>query len=267
MGLLPPGIGRVVGGTVEFEGTDLLGLTPSQIRDVRGRQIAMVFQDPLSSLNPVRTVGSQVAEALRRHLGLRGRSARERAIELLQLVGIPQAATRYGHYPHQFSGGMRQRVMIAIGVSCEPKLLIADEPTTALDVSIQAQILELFARLRQELSMAVLLISHDLGVMAQVADRLVVVYAGRVVESGTPEEVFTRPGHPYTGGLLSSIPRLDGPRPRLLPQIDGSPPDLSQEFIGCPFLPRCPRANERCREDPPLTARQPGHRAACWATM
>jgi len=266
MGLLPPGGQRSVSGSISFRGRDLLGLNPAAMRRLRGREIAMVFQDPLSSLNPVRTVGSQIAEVLRRQLSMRNTAARRRAIELMQLVGIPDAASRYRSYPHQFSGGMRQRVMIAIAIACEPKLLIADEPTTALDVSVQAQIIELFERLRRELQMAVLLISHDLGLIGQIADRVLIVYAGRVVESGTPDVIFTQSNHPYTRGLLASIPRIDGPRRNELPQINGAPPDLAAEIRGCPFAPRCPLVEGRCVEDPPTTWRAPGHSAACWAT-
>jgi oligopeptide transport system ATP-binding protein len=266
MGLLPPGIGRVVDGRIEFDGRDLGQLPPKEMRRLRGRQMAMVFQDPMSSLNPVRTVGSQISEVLSRHLRMRRAAARDRVVDLLERVGIPDAPRRYNDYPHQFSGGMRQRVMIAMGVACNPKLLIADEPTTALDVSVQAQILDLFEELRRELDMALLLITHDLGVVARLVDRVLVVYAGRVVESGRPEAVFTNPSHPYTLGLLESMPRIDAPRQRELHQISGMPPDLSQELTGCPFVPRCPLADERCRQDPVLTSRQPGHDAACWGT-
>lgn len=266
MGLLPPGGQRSVGGSVTFHGNDLLALSPAAMRRLRAREIAMVFQDPLSSLNPVRTVGSQIAEVLRRQLNMRNTAGRRRAIELMQLVGIPDAASRYRSYPHQFSGGMRQRVMIAMAIACEPKLLIADEPTTALDVSVQSQIIELFERLRRELGMAVLLISHDLGLIGQIADRVLIVYAGRVVESGTPDDIFARPSHPYTRGLLASIPRIDRPRRNELPQINGAPPDLAAEIRGCPFAPRCPLAEGRCAEDPPTTWRAPGHSAACWVT-
>ncbi len=266
MGLLPPSGQRSVRGSISFAGRDLLALSSPAMRRLRGREIAMVFQDPLSSLNPVRTVGSQISEVLRRQLGMRNAVARRRAIELMQLVGIPDAKSRYRSYPHQFSGGMRQRVMIAMAVACEPRLLIADEPTTALDVSVQAQIIDLFERLRRELGMAVLLISHDLGLIGQIADRVLIVYAGRVVESGAPSQIFAHPSHPYTSGLLSSIPRIDGPRQKELPQINGAPPDLAAEITACPFAPRCPLVEDRCIEDPPTTWRAPGHSAACWVT-
>ena len=264
LGLLPRPAGRVTNGSAMFRGEDLLRLDDSQMRDVRGDRIGIIFQDPLSSLNPVLTIGRQVTEGLERHRGMGHDAARRRAAELLGMVGIPDAARRLDDYPHQFSGGMRQRAMIAMAISCEPDLLIADEPTTALDVTIQAQILELLRRLREELNMALLMISHDLGVVAGISDRIAIMYAGRIVEMGPTEEVLARPRHPYTLGLLRSLPRLDRPRGVALVPIDGAPPDLATAIDDCPFRPRCPYAVDRCAEDPPLTEVGPGHRSACW---
>jgi oligopeptide/dipeptide ABC transporter ATP-binding protein len=264
LGLLPRPAGRVLAGRAMFGGVDLLRLPPRQLRDLRGNRIAMIFQDPLSSLNPVLTVGRQLTEQLKRHRNVSRAAARERAVELLALVGIPDARRRFGEYPHQMSGGMRQRVMIAMALSCEPDLLIADEPTTALDVTIQAQILDLLQRLRRELGMALLLITHDLGVVAGVTDRVAVMYAGRVVETGPTEHVLSQPQHPYTRGLLNSLPRLDQPRGTPLVPVEGSPPDLGATIAGCPFRPRCPYAIERCTQDPPLIDLEHGQAAACW---
>jgi oligopeptide transport system ATP-binding protein len=257
--------GRVVAGQVIFEGEDLLTLPESRMRSIRGGRIAMIFQDPMSSLNPVLTVERQITESLEQHL-LMGRSeARKRAVELLEMVGISDPAHRLDDYPHQFSGGMRQRVMIAIALSCSPRLLIADEPTTALDVTIQAQIIDLVQRLRQELGTSILWISHDLGVIAGLCDRAMVMYAGRVVEEGPVDRIFEDPRHPYTLGLLRSIPRLDLPATKELIAIEGSPPDQINRPDGCPFQPRCPYAIERCLTDmPPLDPVDAGHRAACW---
>jgi oligopeptide/dipeptide ABC transporter ATP-binding protein len=253
LGLLPKRSATVTGTSATFDGTDLLRSSDAELERIRGRRIGMVFQDPLASLNPVLPIGDQIAEPLRRHRGLRGRAARMRAIELLELVGIPGAQRRVNDYPHQFSGGMRQRAMIAMALSCEPALLIADEPTTALDVTIQAQILDLLRRLRNELGMALLLITHDLGVVAGITDRIAVMYAGRIVETGPTRELLATPTHPYTAGLLRSLPRLDRPRQRELTPIEGSPPDLASELVGCPFRPRCPRALAICATvDPPL---------------
>jgi oligopeptide/dipeptide ABC transporter ATP-binding protein len=225
-----------------------------ELRRIRGDRIALIFQDPLSSLNPVLSIGRQIGEALETHRGMSRQAARKRAIELLELVGIPGAAKRVDDYPHQFSGGMRQRSMIAIALACEPSLLIADEPTTALDVTIQAQILSLLKRLRTELGMAVLIITHDLGVVAGFADRLAVMYAGRLVEIGRTEDVLANPSHPYTIGLLRSLPRLDRPRQAALTPIEGSPPDLATDLVGCPFAPRCAwRVPDSWVSDPPLT--------------
>jgi oligopeptide/dipeptide ABC transporter ATP-binding protein len=260
----PPGHIRP-GSLIEFEGRNLLTLAPRELRAVRGNRIAMIFQEPMTSLNPVLTIGDQVAEAAIVHERVSRAVARSRAIELLRQVGIPEPEERVDHYPHQLSGGMRQRVMIAMALMCRPQILIADEPTTALDVTIQAQILELLERLQHELGMAVLLITHDLGVVAGTADRVVVMYAGQVVETATTRALFARPGHPYTEGLLESIPRLDRPRDRLH-SIPGSVPAATAWPAGCRFHPRCPYAWEKCRtEEPPLLETgTEGHTARCW---
>ena len=253
LGLLPKRVGRISAGSAIFEGQEILNLPEEKLRKIRGARIAMIFQDPLSSLNPVLTIGRQITEAVEIHRGVSHKEARKRATELLELVGIPDADARLDNYPHQFSGGMRQRAMIAMALSCEPSLLIADEPTTALDVTIQAQILELLRRLRTELQMAVLLITHDLGVVAGFADRLAVMYAGRIVELGPTETILSDPAHPYTVGLLRSLPRLDRPRQVALTPIEGSPPDLASDLRGCPFAPRCMWRLDRCStDDPPL---------------
>ncbi|HET7296386.1 MAG TPA: ABC transporter ATP-binding protein [Gemmatimonadales bacterium] len=267
----PPGHIRP-GSVIEFEGRNLLTLELRDLRAIRGNQIAMVFQEPMTSLNPVFTVGDQIAEAAIVHQRLTRAAARARAIEMLTLVGIPDPGERVDHYPHQMSGGMRQRVMIAMALVCHPKLLIADEPTTALDVTIQAQILELLDRLQADLGMAVLLITHDLGVVAGSADRVVVMYAGQVVEQAATTELFTHPLHPYTEGLLASIPRLDAPPARArgrLHSIPGQVPAATAWPAGCRFHPRCPYAWDRCRtEEPPLLdagAGEPGaHTVRCW---
>jgi oligopeptide transport system ATP-binding protein len=268
MRLIPNPPGRIVGGQVLFDGRDLLRIKEDDMRKVRGNDMAMIFQDPMTSLNPVLTVGRQIGEALELHKGMDGSAARRRTIELLELVGIPSASARVDDYPHQFSGGMRQRVMIAMALSCEPKLLIADEPTTALDVTIQAQILDLIKRLRQELGMAIIMITHDLGVVAGIADRINVMYAGYIVETGSVDEIFHNPRHPYTLGLLKSIPRLDEPRKEKLVPIEGLPPDLVDAPPGCPFQPRCVYAIERCGpENPSLEPVVPGHKIACWVDV
>ncbi|HEY7686064.1 MAG TPA: ABC transporter ATP-binding protein [Gemmatimonadales bacterium] len=260
----PPGHIRP-GSYIEFEGRNLLTLAPKELRAIRGNRIAMIFQEPMTSLNPVLTIGDQVAEAAIVHQRLSRRAARARAIEMLQQVGIPDPGSRVDDYPHQLSGGMRQRVMIAMALICHPQILIADEPTTALDVTIQAQILELLARLQKQLGMAVLLITHDLGVVAGTANRVVVMYAGQVVETAPTPELFARPEHPYTEGLMASIPRLDRPRDRLH-SIPGSVPAATAWPTGCRFHPRCPYAWEKCRtEEPPLLDTQvAGHSARCW---
>jgi oligopeptide/dipeptide ABC transporter ATP-binding protein len=253
-------------GSVQFGGRDLLTLSEPQLRAVRGAQVAMIFQDPMTSLTPVHRVGSLVSEVLRAHEPVSRATARDRAIELLGEVGIPDPASRVDDYPHQFSGGMRQRVMIAMALACRPAVLIADEPTTALDVTIQAQILRLIRRLRVEHQTAVVLITHDLGVVAQVADRVAVMYAGRLVEEGTAEAVFAQPRHPYTRGLLGSIPRADRPRVGKLEAIPGQPPSMTGPDAGCAFRVRCALAQPACEERPELEDRGGGslHRDACW---
>jgi peptide/nickel transport system ATP-binding protein len=263
----PPGHIRP-GSFIEFEGRNILTLEPKELRAVRGNQIAMIFQEPMTSLNPVFTVGDQIAEAAIVHQHLSHAAARRRAIEMLQLVGIPDPEERVDHYPHQMSGGMRQRVMIAMALVCHPKLLIADEPTTALDVTIQAQILELLERLQAELGMAVMLITHDLGVVAGTADRVVVMYAGQVVEQASTVELFARPLHPYTEGLLASVPRLDAPQQGRargrLHSIPGQVPAATAWPDGCRFHPRCPYAWDRCRAEEPPLLESGTHTARCW---
>jgi oligopeptide/dipeptide ABC transporter ATP-binding protein len=252
-------------GEILYKGRNLMGVSQDAMRQVRGEEIAMIFQDPMTSLNPVYTVGWQIEEQLNEHNDLNKGQARQLAIALLTQVGIPKPEQRIDDYPHQFSGGMRQRVMIALALSCNPDLLIADEPTTALDVTIQAQILELIKNLKQEFGSAVVLITHDLGVVADVADRILVMYAGRIVEEGNKEQIFYDPQHPYTWGLLGSIARLDRPRARRLTAIAGQPPSLINRPQGCSFRPRCPQAFDRCRaEDPQLTTKVgDGHLDAC----
>ena len=262
--LLPEPAGKVVGGRVIFQGRDLLALPPAAMRRVRGREISMVFQEPMSSLNPVFTCGEQIVEVLVLHERMARREARARAVELLEWVGISAPEQRAAEYPHQLSGGMRQRVMIAMALACRPALLIADEPTTALDVTVQAQILELLQRLQDELGMAVLLITHDLGVVAETADRVAVLYAGQVVESCDAAAAFRQTRHPYTAGLLASLPRL-GTRGRRLRVIPGQVPDAAHFPPACRFHPRCPAAEERCRTfDPPLYALEGDHASRCW---
>ncbi len=265
--LIPQPPGKITDGEVWFDGENLLALSEDEIRRIRGNRIAMIFQDPMTSLNPVLTVGYQIMEALQLHLGLTKTEARQRAIELLKMVGIPDAERRIDDYPHQFSGGMRQRVMIAMGLSCNPKLLIADEPTTALDVTIQAQIIDLVKRLRDELGMAVIWITHDLAVVAGLAHRVAVMYAGKIVELANVRDLYYDPRHPYTLGLLNSIPRLDKVGRRLEP-IEGLPPDLLSEPRGCPFAPRCRFRMDKCFEEmPPLRSVGPGHEVACWVDV
>jgi oligopeptide transport system ATP-binding protein len=253
MGLIPSPPGKIERGSVIFRGRDLLKLRQDEMRMVRGAEIAMIFQDPMTSLNPVLTVGVQITEALKLHLGMNNTHARNRAAELIDMVGIPDAKKRLDQYPHQFSGGMRQRVMIAMALSCNPKLLIADEPTTALDVTIQAQIIELVKRLRDELRMAMIWITHDLGVVAGIADTIQIMYAGRIVERGPVRDVFATPRHPYTLGLLSSLPRHDqNSKSNRLVQIEGSPPDMRIPPTVCSFAPRCVYAHERCTSELPV---------------
>ena len=263
--LIPQPPGRIVSGEIWFEGQDLLKLDDEGIRQIRGNKIGIVFQEPMTSLNPVLTIGRQLTEPLEVHLKMDRASARRRAIELLEMVGIPEPERRIDHYPHQFSGGMRQRVMIAMALACNPRLLLADEPTTALDVTIQAQILELMTRLTRELGTAVIIITHNLGVVARYADRVNVMYAGKIVESASAMELYHRPRHPYTLGLLRSVPRLDQPRKARLDPIEGFPPDLVHMPPGCAFQPRCRFAVERCKmEAPPLMLVGENHLSACW---
>jgi oligopeptide transport system ATP-binding protein len=268
MRLIPQPPGRIVDGEVNFNGQDLLEVSDDEIRQVRGNKIAMIFQDPMTSLNPVLTIGRQIGEALELHLGMKKEDARKRSAELLEMVGIPQAADRLDDYPHQFSGGMRQRAMIAMALACNPMLLIADEPTTALDVTIQAQITDLVKRLRDEIGMAVIWITHDLGVVAGLADRMMVMYAGFVVEEAPVKNVYGDPRHPYTLGLLGSLPRLDEIREDKLTSIEGLPPDLIDLPQGCPFEARCVYAIEKCKtERPELEPVGPRHRIACWVDV
>ncbi|AGY57368.1 ABC transporter ATP-binding protein [Gloeobacter kilaueensis] len=264
--LIPTPPGQIKGGQVIFDGQDLLRLSDRQMRSIRGKRVAMIFQDPMSSLNPFLRISRQLSEISELHLGLGRRAARNRAIEMLELVGIPDAAGRVDDYPHQFSGGMRQRVMIAMALSCNPQLLIADEPTTALDVTIQAQILELIKDLKARLGTAVILITHDLGVVAGMADRVAVMYAGRLVESAPTAPLFAAPAHPYTQGLLRSMPDPNQDRDELF-QIPGLPPDLSRLPAGCAFSPRCAHAFERCCEPPGLVTVAAAHRSACWLNL
>ncbi|MDX2204226.1 MAG: ABC transporter ATP-binding protein [Hyphomicrobiaceae bacterium] len=264
MRLLPPGTSRITSGSIRFDGRELLSLGEEEMRQIRGRDIAMIFQEPMTSLNPVLRIGLQITEPLSIHLGLDDEAARARAVELLTLVGITDPESRLSQYPHELSGGMRQRVMIAIGLACNPKLLIADEPTTALDVTIQAQILELMKDLSRRLGIAVILITHNLGIVARYADRVNVMYAARIVESGTAERVFARPLHPYTRGLLGAVPRLDRGRTTKLATIDGAPPNLLDPPAGCRFRPRCRFAIDACTTPPPLEPVETGHFAACY---
>jgi oligopeptide transport system ATP-binding protein len=260
----PPG--EFAGGNVLFEDQDLLDLQEGAMRKIRGSQIGIIFQDPMTCLNPTMPIGKQIAEGLKIHLKLSNGQALQRAVTLLEQVGIPAASERVNSYPHQLSGGMRQRVMIAMALACNPKLLIADEPTTALDVTVQAQILELLSAVCQEFGTALILITHDLGVVAGMTDRVVVMYAGKVVEEAPTEELFANPRHPYTLGLLSSVPRLDEARQTELSTIEGAPPDLLQPPPGCPFMPRCFFARNICRTMPPLDPLPENslHRKACW---
>jgi peptide/nickel transport system ATP-binding protein/oligopeptide transport system ATP-binding protein len=265
MRLLPSPPAMIAGGEIRFEGRDVRRMSDREMRDLRGGEIGFVFQDPMTSLNPVFTVGFQLVEPLKAHLGLSTSAARARAAELLRLVGIPDPAGRLDDYPHQFSGGMRQRVMIAMALSCDPKVLIADEPTTALDVTIQAQILELIRELRGKLGMGIIWITHDLGLIAGIADRVMVMYAGQVVEHGPVAQIFANPLHPYTRALLGTVPSVTGPRARRLRTIDGQPPILGAAPRSCPFAPRCGHVFNRCRvENPPRIRVSPSHDVACW---
>jgi oligopeptide transport system ATP-binding protein len=265
MGLIPSPPGNIEDGEAIFNGRDLLKLTPDELRRVRGREMAMIFQDPMTSLNPVLTVGLQMTEALTLHLGMKQEQADERAAELLTMVGLPNAADRLKDYPHQFSGGQRQRIGIAMALSCNPSLLIADEPTTALDVTIQAQIVDLVLRLKQQLGMAIIWITHDLGVIAGMVDKIAVMYAGYIVELAPVRSLYKETAHPYTLGLLESLPKVDAKRKERLIPIKGLPPDLLQQPERCPFAPRCRYAIDRCwQENPPLTPVAPDHVSACW---
>ncbi|MBN1429942.1 MAG: ABC transporter ATP-binding protein [Anaerolineae bacterium] len=263
--LIPSPPGKVTAGQAFFSGQDLLKMSNEEIRHIRGSQISMIFQDPMTSFNPVLTIGRQVAEPLEVHMGMNREQATKRVIDLLDMVGISQAKERINDYPHQFSGGMRQRVMIAMALACMPQILIADEPTTALDVTIQAQIIDLVKRLRDELGMAIIWITHDLGIVAGLAKRVVVMYAGYFIEEASVKELYGNPQHPYTLGLLGSLPRMDSDQRNRLVSIDGLPPVLYETPEYCPFAPRCQYAIERCRqENPSLQVVAPDHRAACW---
>jgi oligopeptide/dipeptide ABC transporter ATP-binding protein len=271
MQLIPTPPGEIAGGEVWFEGKDLLQYAANgpEMRDIRGSGISMIFQEPMTSLNPVMSINQQLSEAMQMHLGLNRADARQRAIELLKVVGIPAAESRIDDYPHQFSGGMRQRVMIAMGLSCNPKLIIADEPTTALDVTTQAVLLKLMEDMVNRFNTSLVLVTHNLGVVARYAQRIYVMYAGRIVESGSTEDIFSHPRHPYTLGLLKCVPRLDGDRGRKLVPITGLPPNLVSMPPTCAFLPRCPYAIERCHRQhwPPLTSVGERHSAACFVNL
>ncbi len=261
--LIPMPPGRIVAGQILWKGRDLVPLDADAMRKIRSKEIAIVFQEPMTSLNPVYTIGDQIAEVIRLHEGLSRRGALDKTVEMLRLVNIPNPERRVRDYPHQFSGGMRQRVMIAMALSCDPQLLIADEPTTALDVTIQAQILDLLNDLKARLGMAIMLITHAMGVVAETAQRVVVMYAGKVVEEATVERLFAEPLHPYTQGLIRSIPRIDRPRTATLSSIEGSPPPIAELPQGCRFRPRCRYAFDLCFQEPPLVEVTPGHKVAC----
>jgi peptide/nickel transport system ATP-binding protein len=264
MGLLPKGQGRISGGAIRFEGRDLAGLSAKEMRSLRGNRMAMIFQEPMTSLNPAFTIGDQLVEAIRAHRDMDVGRAREHAVEMLRRVRIPSPEQRIAEYPHKLSGGMRQRVMIAMALACEPRLLIADEPTTALDVTIQAQVLDLMRTLREETGTAIILITHDLGVVAELADEVVVMYSGRIVERASVQRLFAKPQHPYTVGLLGSIPSLHLEQARLH-AISGQVPTPMTRVQGCRFAPRCPFAIEKCRtDDPPLLDMGEGQQSACW---
>jgi oligopeptide transport system ATP-binding protein len=263
--LIPSPPGQIVGGEILFDGEDLLKVDDKRIRNIRGNRIAMIFQEPMTSLNPVMTIGKQIAECLRLHRGMDETAAFDETTRLLTMVGIPEASSRFGSYPHQFSGGMRQRVMIAMALSCNPRLLIADEPTTALDVTIQAQLLEIMKKLTRDLGTALLIITHNLGVVARYADRVNVLYAGRIVESGTAKDIYHDPRHPYSVGLMASVPRLDHSTKEKLTTLPGLPPGMGDSPPGCGFNPRCPHATEECcAEWPELVEVHPGHLVRCF---
>ena len=266
--LIPIPPGEIVSGSAIFNNQDLINMPDEELEKIRGKEISMVFQDPMTSLNPVLTIERQLTESLRAHMGVRQEEARLRAVEMLEAVGIPDAAKRINSYPHQFSGGMRQRVMIAMSLVCNPTVLIADEPTTALDVTIQAQITDLAVRMREQLGMAIIWITHDLGVVAGLADRVIVMYAGYIVEEALVDDLYDNPLHPYTNALLAALPRVDARRYDRLKSIPGAPPNLLVEPHGCPFAPRCEYAFERCREEnPALAPVEPKHRIACWVDI
>ncbi len=268
LGLIPIPPGEIASGKALYRNADLLKMAEEDLERIRGKEIAMIFQDPMTSLNPVLTVGRQITESLRTHLAMNADQARRRAIELLEWVGISDAARRLDNYPHQFSGGMRQRVMIAMALACNPSILIADEPTTALDVTIQAQIVELVIRMRQQMGMAMIWITHDLGVVAGLADRVIVMYAGYIVEEADVDGLYEDPRHPYTIALQAALPRADRRRERRLKSIAGAPPSLLVEPRGCPFAPRCEYVCEKCwSENPPLIQIAPRHRVACWVDV
>ncbi|TGE32354.1 ABC transporter ATP-binding protein [Desulfosporosinus sp. Sb-LF] len=265
MRLIPNPPGKIIGGSVNFIGVDLLKKSEKQMESIRGKDISMIFQDPMTSLNPVLTVGLQLTEVLKRHEGLTGKVAKDRAVELLELVGISNPESRLKQYPHQFSGGMRQRVMIALALACNPKLLIADEPTTALDVTIQAQILELMQDLKSKINTSIIMITHDLGVVAGLCSRVIVMYGGKIVESGSTNDIYYNPKHPYTWGLLKSVPRLDADKNTKLIPIPGTPIDLLNSPKGCRFAPRCSHCMRICTEQTPeYTQLGEGHQVACW---
>jgi oligopeptide/dipeptide ABC transporter ATP-binding protein len=263
MGLLPRSA-RVLGGEIRFTGTNLLALSEQQLRRVRGKEISMVFQDPLTSLNPVFTIGQQLIDVIRTHQDVDRSTARARAVEALSMVGISSPAVRLAAYPHQFSGGMRQRALIAMAIACRPQLLIADEPTTALDVTVQAQVVSLLHRLRSELGLAILFITHNLDSMAELCDRVAVMYAGAIVEEASVEDLFTRPRHPYTTALMGCIPRI-AEETAVLASIEGDPPAMESVLVGCPFQPRCSRAIDICSKQAPIEQSFGGHRVSCWA--
>jgi len=266
--LIPQPPGKIVAGEARYQGKDLLTISDDEIRKVRGGQIAMVFQDPMTSLNPVMTIGKQLAEPLMLHLGMNKQQAADRSVELLEMVGISEARSHLKDYPHQFSGGMRQRVMIAMALSCNPQILIADEPTTALDVTIQAQIVELVKRLRQELGMSIVWITHDLGIVAGIAHRVLVMYGGYIIEEADVKELFAHPSHPYTLGLIGSLPRVDGNQKDRLFSIEGMPPVLYSKPNACPFAPRCKYAIDHCwKENPALVEIQDNHKLACFVDV
>ncbi|MDG5471482.1 ABC transporter ATP-binding protein [Jeotgalibacillus sp. ET6] len=265
MGLIPTPPGKIKNGEILFDGQDLLKLSKKQMQKIKGSKIGMVFQDPMTSLNPTMKVGKQIEESIRAHQSLKGNEIKKRAIEMIRLVGISNPAERYDQYPHEFSGGMRQRIMIAIALACQPKVLIADEPTTALDVTIQAQVLDLMKDLKDEMDTSIILITHDLGVVAETAERVAVMYGGIIVEAGTVEDIFREPKHPYTWGLLESVPDITKDEKKRLVPIEGSPPDLFSPPKGCPFAPRCKYAMEVCVEEmPPAFDVGEDHHAKCW---